>query len=57
MDEPDYNVVVDALEKHRDKLWKLTNSNPEWGTMDFIRMDQIATLDRAIDKLKNGEWV
>jgi len=23
----EYNVVIDVLEKHRDKLWKMTKSN------------------------------
>ncbi len=51
MTEPekkDYDVVLDALQKHRDKLWKMTNSHEEWGIMDTLRMEQIQKLDEAI---------
>lgn len=47
-EEKDYDVVLDALQKHRDKLWKMTNSHEEWGIMDTLRMEQIQKLDEAI---------
>ena len=50
----DYDVVVDALQKHRDALWKITNANSEWGAMDFIRMEQIQILDAAIKERKES---
>lgn len=47
-EEKEYDVVLDALQKHRDKLWKLSEANEEWGIMDHIRMEQIQKLDEAI---------
>ncbi len=53
MSEEDYDVVVDVLQKHRDKLWKMTqqNMNSEYigmNIMDQIRLEQIDQLDKAI---------
>lgn len=53
MNEEDYDVVVDVLQKHRDKLWKMTqqNMNSEYigmNIMDQIRLEQIDQLDKAI---------
>ncbi len=55
MDEvnEDYDVVVDVLQKHRDKLWKMTqqNMNSEYigmNIMDQIRLEQIDQLNKAI---------
>jgi hypothetical protein len=55
MDEvnEDYDVVVDVLQKHRQKLWKMTNLNMACdpgglGIMDQIRLEQIDQLDKAI---------
>lgn len=59
----DYDVVVDALQKHRDKLLEMINRNmsSEYITlniMDDIRFDQIGQLDAAIAERKNKkEWV
>jgi len=53
MSEEDYDVVVDVLQKHRDKLWKMTqqNMNSEYigmNIMDQMRLEQIDQLDKAI---------
>lgn len=59
----DYDVVVDALQKHRDKLCEMTNRNmnSEYMTlniMDDIRFYQIEQLDAAIAERKNKkEWI
>lgn len=59
----DYDVVADALQKHRDRLWDMINRNmnSEYVTlniMDDIRFYQIERLDAAIAAHKNKkEWV
>jgi hypothetical protein len=62
----DFDVVVDALQKHRDRLWDMSNRNmsSEYGAlnvMDDIRFYQIEQLDKAIMARKNKtpqrEWV
>lgn len=55
MTDRDYDVVLDALQKHRDKLWKMTNSHEEWGIMDTLRMEQIQKLDEAILARRHNE--
>ena len=58
----DYDVVLDALQKHRDKLWEMINRNmkSEYASlniMDDIRFYQIEQLDAAIAARKNKkEW-
>ena len=52
MDE-EYDVVIDTLQKHRDKLWEMTKRNlaSEFITlniMDDIRMKQMDELEEAI---------
>lgn len=47
-EKKEYDVVLDALQIHRDKLWKMTNSHDQWGIMDTLRMEQIQKLDEAI---------
>lgn len=50
-DEEEYDVVIDTLQKHRDKLWKMTQSNMNAGAfniMDSIRLEQIDKLDDAM---------
>lgn len=54
-EEPDYDVVLDALQIHRKKLWQMTNSHYEWGIMDFLRMEQITELDKAIAQRKKEQ--
>jgi hypothetical protein len=62
----DYDVVLDALQKHRDKLWEMINRNMSseyipLNIMDDIRFYQIEQLDEAIMARKNKtpqrEWV
>jgi len=53
----DYDVVIDALQKYRDTLWKMTerNMNSEYigmNIMDDIRLEQIDELDEAIKERK-----
>ena len=58
----DFDVVVDALQKHRDRLWDMTNRNMNseyvnLNIMDDIRFYQIEQLDAAIAARKNKkEW-
>ena len=50
-EEKDYDVVVDVLQKHRDKLWKMTQQNmnaDSFNVMDEIRLEQIDEIDKAI---------
>jgi hypothetical protein len=53
IDEEDYDVVVDTLQKQRAILWNMTNLNLNsefggMGIMDQIRLKQIDELDKAI---------
>ncbi len=51
MSDEEYDVVIDTLQKHRDKLWKMTQGNMNAGAfniMDTIRLEQIDKLDDAI---------
>ena len=55
-EEKEYDVVIDVLTKHRDKLWKMTQSNMNamsFNIMDQIRLDHIEQLDEAILLWKN----
>ena len=57
MNNEDYDVVIDALQKYRDTLWKMTerNMNSEYigmNIMDNIRLEQIDELDEAIKERK-----
>ena len=52
-EEKEFDVVLHALQQHRDKLWKMTqqNMNSEFigmNIMDDIRLRQIDELDEAI---------
>jgi hypothetical protein len=50
-DDKPFDVVVDVLQKHRDKLWKMTQQNMNtmsFNIMDSIRLEQIEQLDEAI---------
>ena len=60
MNEPDYDVVVDTLQKHIDVLWKITQRNMQsefigMGIMDDIRLEQIDQLKKAITLWKQHE--
>lgn len=57
MGDDEYDVVIDALQKHRNALWEMTKRNLEseyigMNIMDHIRLEQIAELDRAIEERK-----
>ena len=52
-DEPEYDVVIDVLQKHHDNLWKITKQNMnseffEMGIMDDIRLSQMDELKEAM---------
>lgn len=58
-EEEEYDVSIDVLTKHRDKLWKITqeNMNAELlgiGIMDDIRLNQIDQLDESIRILQKS---
>ena len=58
MDEEEYDVVIDALQEKRDRLWKMTQQNMNsdmFNIMDQIRLDQIDQLDRAIQQWKKSK--
>lgn len=53
MTEKEYDVVLDVLQKHHDKLWDMTKRNMEseflgMGIMDDIRLLQMAEIKEAI---------
>ena len=50
-EDDDFDVVVHALQTHRDILWKMTERNTNndmFNVMDQIRLEQIDQLDSAI---------
>lgn len=54
-DDDEYDVVLDVLQKHRDILWKMTQSNMNvdmFNIMDQIRLEQIDKLDKAMKMWK-----
>lgn len=61
----DYDIVLDALQKHRDKLWERIDRNRSSGYVALNIMDdifyQIEPLDEAIMARKNKtpqrKWV
>jgi hypothetical protein len=49
--DKEYDIVLDTLQKQRDRLWKMTQSNMNhdmFNIMDQIRFEQIDQLDRAM---------
>lgn len=49
--DKDFDVVVDVLQKHHDKLLKMTRQNIEadmFNVMDQIRFEQMSQLSAAI---------
>ena len=53
MTEKEYDVVLDVLQKHHDKLWDMTKRNMEseflgMGIMDDIRLEQMDEIKEAI---------
>jgi hypothetical protein len=56
--DEEYDVVIDTLQKQRDRLWKMTQSNMNMdmmNIMDDIRLEQISQLEKAIELWKNRE--
>jgi hypothetical protein len=56
--EQEYDVVLDALQEKRDRLWKMTQQNMNadmFNIMDQIRLEQIGQLDRAIQQWKKSK--
>ena len=56
MEDKDYDVVIDTLQKKRDILWKMTQQNMNadmYNIMDQIRLEQIAQLERAIERWRD----
>lgn len=51
--EEKYDVVVDVLQKHHDKLWDMSKNKDDWGIMDYIRLDQMSQIKEAIKLWKN----
>ena len=57
-DEKDYDVVLDALQEKRDRLWKMTQQNMNadmYNIMDQIRLEQIDQLDKAMTSWKKSK--
>lgn len=44
----DYDVVIDVLQKHHDTLWNMSKNKDEWGIMDYIRLEQMDQLKKAM---------
>ena len=44
--------VVDVLQKHHDKLWDMSKNKEDWGMMDFIRLEQMDQIKKAIKMWK-----
>ena len=56
--EEEYDVVIDALQEKRDRLWKMTQQNMNadmYNIMDQIRLEQIDQLDHAIESWKKSK--
>jgi len=56
MENDEYDVVLDTLEKQYQLLWKMTNANMNadaFNIMDQIRLEQMDQLKEAIALWKN----
>lgn len=56
MENDEYDVVTDVLQKHHDILWKMTQQNINadmFNIMDQIRFEQMDQLKRAIKMWKD----
>ena len=54
--DEEYDVVIDTLQKQRDRLWNMTQSNMNadmFNIMDEIRLEQIDELDKAMAMWRN----
>jgi virulence-associated protein VagC len=57
MNEEDYDVVIETLQKQIDILWKMTKSNMDnnmMNIMDDIRLKQMDELNQAITLWKEN---
>jgi len=52
MTEEKFDVVVDVLQKHWDKLWDMSKNKEDWGIMDHIRLEQMDEIKKAIKMWK-----
>ena len=50
--EEEYDVVVDVLQKHWDKLWDMSKNKVDWDIMDHIRLEQMDEIKKAIKMWK-----
>lgn len=55
--EEDFDVVIDVLTKHKEKLWEMTKRNMQseyigMNIMDDIRLAHIDELEEAIEVWK-----
>jgi hypothetical protein len=51
MEEAEYDVVIDCLQRHYDQLWAMTQSNMNmdmFNIMDQIRLEQMDQLKQAM---------
>ena len=56
MEDEEFDVVTDVLQKHHDVLWKMTQQNINadmFNIMDQIRFEQMDQLKRAIKMWKD----
>jgi hypothetical protein len=54
--DEEYDVVIDTLQKQRNILWTMTQSNMNhdmFNIMDEIRLEQIDELEKAMAMWKN----
>ena len=55
-DTEEYDVVIDVLTEHKNKLWTMTKRNMDnlsFNIMDSIRLDQIDEIEDCIEMWKN----
>ena len=58
--ESEYDVVLDTLQKQREILWKMTESNMNhnlFNIMDQIRLEHIDQLDKAMKLWKSRDAI
>jgi len=56
--DEEYDVVIDTLQKQRDRLWNMTQSNMNYdmfNIMDEIRLEQIDELEKAMAMWKKSK--
>lgn len=58
MENDDYDVVLDTLQKQYNHLWKMTQANMNadmFNIMDQIRLEQMDQLKAAMQLWKNSK--